>query len=109
MEKERLEFRSEFMRNVAKEGLAKGHARGLEEGRVEGWRRALRIILDARDIHLSTAQTRQLDRCEDLAVLDDWVQRAARATTADDVFPSRPRKARARAPAQARRTRGSAK
>ncbi len=117
MEKERLKFRSEFMRNLVKEGLekglekglAKGHARGLEEGRVEGLRGALRAILDAREIQLSTAQTRQLERCEDPAVLDAWVQRAARATTADDVFPSPPRKARAPAPARARRTRGSAK
>ena len=83
-------------------GFEKGRAKGLAEGRAEGRRDAIRTVLEARGIHLSATQLRQLDRCEDLAVLDDWVQRAARAKTANDIFPPATRKrrspTRARAP-----------
>ena len=113
MEKEQLEFRSEFMRNLVRkglekglaEGLAKGLAKGRAEGRAEGLRGAIRTLLDARDIQLSATQLRRLDRCEDLAVLDDWVQRAARAKSANDVFPPATRKRRSAAQARATRAR----
>lgn len=103
MEKAHLEFRSEFMRGLVKKGLekgqtegrAKGLAEGRAEGRAEGLRAAIRAVLAAREIVLSKKDERALAGCDDLHVLEEWARRAARASTAREVFEPTPRQKKA--------------
>jgi hypothetical protein len=57
-----------------------------EEGRVEGARQALALVLEARGIALSEAGRARVDACSDIATLDRWVARAATVSSETELF-----------------------
>jgi hypothetical protein len=56
------------------------------QGRAEGEARALLAVLAARGIELTTEQRRRIEDSTSLSELDKWLERAATASTADEVF-----------------------
>jgi hypothetical protein len=83
-------YLSDFARKYYDDGLAKGEAKGKAEGKAEGEavraRAALLTVVTARDISLGDDQRATIDACADVATLDTWLARAARATSAKDIF-----------------------
>jgi Uma2 family endonuclease len=67
------------------EGREQGREEGLEQGR-QGLRNALQGILRARGISLSPAEAERIASCHDLALLGRWLERAATAKSAADMF-----------------------
>ena len=75
-------------------GRAEGRAEGREEGREEGRRRgraegearAVLTVLEARGIAVSDSDRAFISACTDVGLLDEWVRRAATATSAADLF-----------------------
>ena len=63
-----------------------GEARGEARGEATGEARAIVLVLQARSVALSDEQRERIETCTDKALLDQWVLRAATATTADDLF-----------------------
>lgn len=61
-------------------------AEGREEGRAEGVAASVLTVLTGRGIELSAAQRTQLAECADLAQLEEWLQRALTATSANELF-----------------------
>ena len=76
------EYKSTFAREHFGKGLAEGTAAGKAEGRAE----ALLVFLNARHVALTAEQRERILACRDPQVLDDWIARAAVATSADDVL-----------------------
>ena len=76
------------------EGLAEGRAAGKAEGRAEGETKgkaegeaiAVLAVLRARGIAVTRDQESQVKNCTDLDRLNGWLQRAATAESADQVF-----------------------
>ena len=67
----------------------RGHAQGLAEGMAlvnAQARTALRHVLAARGLALTAAHQALIDACTDVTTLNRWLQVAAIATTANDVF-----------------------
>jgi hypothetical protein len=65
---------------------AKGKAEGRAEGKAEGKAGALLRVLSQRGVRLTGDQVREVEECHDLSTLDRWLDRAAVATAADEVF-----------------------
>lgn len=79
------------------QGVQHGLQRGLQQGVLEGKRAALREILSARGLALSTAQDALLQACEDSARLDAWLRLALSVARSEDIFsPSTPRPKRSK-------------
>jgi hypothetical protein len=81
------------------ESLDAVRVEGRNEGKVEGQRHALFVLLAARRLALSEAQRARIDETEDIALLDIWIVQAATATTAEAALtlkPVRGRKPRGR-------------
>lgn len=76
------EPKSEFLREI----LAKGHAKGRDEGRVQGEADAVLAVLAARGIQVSDESREHITACTDDDQLQDWIRRAATAETIDDVL-----------------------
>lgn len=77
---------SPFAKEHFGKGREEGLAEGLAEGRVEGEARAVLAVLDARGIAISDSERAFIQACTDLVLLDEWVRRAATATTTADLF-----------------------
>lgn len=85
---------SPFARQHYGKGLETGRAEGREEGweegrrrgRAEGEARAVLTIMEARGIPVSEDDRAFIMECTDLERLDEWVRRAATATSAADLF-----------------------
>jgi hypothetical protein len=77
-----------------KEGRAEGRAEGREEGmreaRVEARREALLALLRARGLRLDARMRAGVEACDDVALLDVWIRRAATEESARDVLGSKP-------------------
>lgn len=58
----------------------------VEEGREEGLAASILTVLTARGLPVSDAQRDQIQQSRDLAQLNDWLARAAVATTTAEVF-----------------------
>ena len=58
------------------ETLARGKAEGKAEGEAKGKAKALLAVLDARGLHVTAAQRRQVLACTSSAVLDAWLRAA---------------------------------
>jgi hypothetical protein len=71
-------FRSEFIESFVDEGI--------KQGRAEGEAKAVVKVLKSRGIELTPDQQSLVTSCSDVAQLDTWLERAASATCADDVF-----------------------
>lgn len=72
--------------------LAHGRDEGRVEGRVEGRAASVIAVLEAREIRISRAASRQILQCSDVTQLDRWIRRAATVSRAADLFdpPSSP-------------------
>jgi hypothetical protein len=77
---------SPYFRRQRDKALAEGRAEGRAKGRAEGEAKALLAVLAARGIAVTTAARERITACADLDQLDTWLQRAATASTVDDVF-----------------------
>ena len=75
-------YRSSFSRQLRDEGRAEGRAEGRTEGLAEGVLR----VLAKRGIALTEEQRARVEGCADLDQLDVWLDRAAIATAASEVF-----------------------
>jgi hypothetical protein len=75
-------YLSDFANNYFDQGMAAGKA----EGKAEGARTTLLTVLAARGIPLGDDDRARIDACVDVATLDAWVARAARATTTAEIF-----------------------
>lgn len=86
------EYTSDFARKYVAEGKAQGKAEGeamgKAEGRLEGEALAIVRVLEARGIALDEAVRQRILACGDQARLDQWIRRAAVATTAAEVVGS---------------------
>lgn len=72
------EWRSDFAR--------RHRAQGRAEGKAEGEAKAVLAVLEARGLTISDDARVRVTGCTDLDQLDNWVRRAATATSADDLF-----------------------
>ena len=57
-----------------------------EEGREEGRKESLLLVLRARSIPISAADRALIEACEDDAQIERWTKRAAVAQAMDEVF-----------------------
>lgn len=76
------EFQSDFARRYFSAGRVEGEA----EGEARGEARAVLAVLDARGIEVPEVTRQRIRECTDLAQLDDWVRRAATASSVDELF-----------------------
>jgi hypothetical protein len=77
---------SEYVTEFARFHAARGRAEGEAEGEARGEARALIAVLAARGIELTIEQKRCIEDSTSLSTLDKWLERAATASTADEVF-----------------------
>jgi len=68
------------------EGRVEGRAEGRAEGRVEGRAESVLRVLKARGLTVSMAQRKEILGCPDLTRLDCWLDRAAVASSTDEVL-----------------------
>ena len=68
------------------EGKAEGKAEGRAEGRAEGKAEDVLSILRARGLAVSTADEQRIAGCRDVAQLDEWISRAVRAESVEELF-----------------------
>ncbi|MFF1922374.1 hypothetical protein ACFVW8_17615 [Streptomyces sp. NPDC058221] len=59
---------------------------GRDEGRVEGQAKGILLVLEARGVPLTDEARKRIADCNDSQLLDQWIQRAATATSTDEVF-----------------------
>ncbi|MEU8630488.1 hypothetical protein [Streptomyces sp. NPDC048669] len=87
------EIRDEGRAQGRAEGRAQGRAQGRAEGRAEGQAtgqaEGIRLVLEARGIALTDETREKITTCTDPQLLHQWIQRAATATTAEEVFASK--------------------
>jgi predicted transposase/invertase (TIGR01784 family) len=69
-----------------REGRAEGKADGLREGKVAEARKAVERVLRKRNLAMSEAQEGQLMACDDLDMLERWLDLAITATSPDEIF-----------------------
>jgi hypothetical protein len=79
-------------------GRAEGEAKGELKGELKGKRDALLALLKARGLSVSPEQRAIVRGCADLAELDQWIVRAATASSMSEVLPPAARSTSARAP-----------
>ncbi len=84
MDLKTYEWKSDFARKYVAEGKAEGKVLG----RLEGEALAILRFLEARGLVVSEAIRQRILACADQAVLDQWIKRAAVATTAAEVVGS---------------------
>ena len=77
-----IEYGSDFARSYHAQGKAEGEAKGKAEGEA----RAVLAVLKARGIEITPSQEALVSGCASLAELDTWLERAATANSADEVF-----------------------
>ncbi|MEU8698392.1 hypothetical protein AB0C61_12080, partial [Streptomyces sp. NPDC048680] len=75
-------YKSFMSEEIRDEGRAEGRAEGQAKGQAEG----LLLILEARGITLTDETREQITTCTDPHLLNQWIRRAATATTAAEVF-----------------------
>jgi hypothetical protein len=100
--------RGRRLRSSYLQGLVAAYqARSEAEREARGWAEAILLVLDARGIKVSPAIKKRILACTDVAVLEQWVRRAAVASTAAAVVePEAPPQAASKRPV--RKTRKAA-
>ncbi len=91
---EGYQYQSKFGNKRYAEGKAEGEASGLTKGKAEGEasglakgeRRALFKILERRGITLSAIEQERVLSCQDLELLEIWLDRALTASSAEELF-----------------------
>ncbi len=71
------------------EVIQKGRLEGKLEGKLEGERIALHLVIASRKIALTPEEQARINACDDPRTLQSWLQNAAIAGTATDVFAER--------------------
>jgi len=66
--------------------LSLAHKQGHQEGRLEGVRESLRLILQGRGLSPSAEQAERIEGCADVAVLERWLKQALTAASADEAL-----------------------
>lgn len=61
-------------------------AEGRDEGRLDGERKALRVVLAQRGLTPSVEENARIDACTDSSVLERWVAQAMTAATVADAL-----------------------
>jgi hypothetical protein len=74
-------------KGVAK-GETEGKARGMAQGQLEGEARIVLRVLSARGLPVTAEIRQRVMSCTDTGQLETWGDRAATATTLDEVFAS---------------------
>ncbi len=77
------EYQSEFARKYV--------AQGREEGHLEGERRALLTVLEARGLTLEGAARQRVLACTDLSQLERWLSQAVTVQSVQELFKPKPR------------------
>ena len=77
-----IEYGSDFARSWHAQGKAEGKAEGRAEGKAED----ILAVLKARGIGVTPSQETLVKQCTSLTELDRWLERAATANSADEVF-----------------------
>jgi flagellar biosynthesis/type III secretory pathway protein FliH len=88
-----------------KKGIEQGVKKGIEQGRLSEARSALRRVLARRKLPLTAAQEAQIERCEEAATLERWLDQAITAGTAVEALRqprAKPRRPRSEARPRAR-------
>jgi hypothetical protein len=62
------------------------HRQGKTEGRAEGEAKSILAVLAARRVEVTPEQRTLIEGCTDVDQLDLWLERAATADCADEVF-----------------------
>ena len=86
MRPEGYEYQSDFARKYFGKGKAEGKAEGEAKGKAEGLTKSLMTFLTARGFEVSEEIRDTIVSCRDLDQLDEWIRRAATATSLDQVF-----------------------
>ncbi len=85
-----IEYGSDFAKSYFAQGKAEGKAEGEAEGEIkgkaEGKAEAVLAVLKARGIEITPSRQAFIKRCTSLTDLEKWLQRAATANSADEVF-----------------------
>jgi len=68
------------------EGRAEGRAEGHAEGRTEGAARSILLVLEKRRIPVPDEMLERILACRDIGILDEWLERAMRASCAEEIF-----------------------
>jgi predicted transposase YdaD len=76
----------ELMKTIGEELIEQGMAKGLAKGRVEGLTRSVLRVLDARGLGVDDQARQRILSCTDLELLEQWLERAATASTLSDVL-----------------------
>jgi hypothetical protein len=79
-------YKDDFVDRLLAEGEAKGKAEGEAKGKAEGEALIVLRILTARGLEVPTEIRQRVLSCADTSQLETWADRAATATTLDDVF-----------------------
>jgi hypothetical protein len=79
-------YLSDFARRYYDSGMTEGEARGEARGEAHRARTAVLTVIQAREIPLADADRARIEACSDVPTLDAWLARAARATSAAEVF-----------------------
>ena len=94
MRTQNYEFQSEFARKYTALGQARGEeigeARGKEigeaRGRAIGEALAVVTVLEARGLVVSPTQRDRILSCTDLVTIEQWVRRAIKISSTDELF-----------------------
>jgi predicted transposase YdaD len=76
----------ELMLSWTEKHFERGRLQGKEEGRAEGKAETLLRILSARGIHVDDQARQRIMSCTDIALLDQWFDRALNATRLSEVL-----------------------
>ena len=72
------------------EGRAKGEAEGRAKGEARGRAASLVDLLEARGLAVDPTIRQRITACTDVAMLGQWLRRAATAVSTDEIFASSP-------------------
>ncbi|MFE9725120.1 hypothetical protein ACFYQ5_16365 [Streptomyces sp. NPDC005794] len=75
-----------YISPLSEEIREEGRAQGRAQGRAEGYAESIPIVLGVHGIDITEATRRRITTCGDPEILREWLLRAIRATTAEEVF-----------------------
>jgi len=84
--KPRSDWGKRFLADVKREAIDEGLAEGLAAGETKGRVASILDLLEARGFTLDPMLRQRITACTDLAVLEQWLRRAATARSTGEVF-----------------------
>lgn len=85
-EEGKLEGKLDGLREGKLDGLREGRLDGFREGKLDGLREALLRFITRTAITLTDDERARIQRCDDAATLDRWIENVLNAKTASDIF-----------------------